>query len=305
MAVALVMVGLVFLVIPQPLRWFDAVLAFSMFFNIAVPAFVYIMALLFIQIVRTKRQSLQTMLAWSLATGLRVWLVFYVSLVIKYNLKTMAGVWNPTLHDQALYQFDRWLAPTVSWLVRGLEWFDQIYDLAPWYALVYQFLFLLTFIIASYISPRIFRELFAATIILLFLGVIGYLLLPAVGPFIFKAPHSPYQQLALQQMFFKYTTYVNSGGVNYIPSYLTQALAAMPSLHVAYTSLFVYFIWRQARSWLIVYLPLALFIVVEALYTKFHYLLDLIVGAELAAIAIILAHWIYVIRDHQLAQAVD
>lgn len=303
-AIALAVIGVVFALSPQTLRWYDSALGFIMYFNLVIPAFVYSIAVFLYQVIRFPHTSkkISTLLWKSFGHGLRVWIVFYAALVITFNVKMNVGIWRDVLYDPSLYRIDQWLAQWFSWFSQWHLWLDGIYDVSSLYTLLYQGLFLASFIIMTFISQRAFRELFSATIIALLIGNVVYVLLPALGPFLFSDPHSPFMQEVFQGMYMKYYIYVSSDGLSYVPTFLVQGLAAMPSLHIANTIVFVYFIWRYARYALIVYIPLTLFIAVEAVYTRFHYVLDLIIGIELACIAIMLARLIYAYCDRRYIQ---
>lgn len=293
--IALPILGLVLQFTGPTIQWYDPLLAFDMFNSLVVPAFIYGVTLFMYEVIRHHHLKIKitTLIAKSFGRGLRVWIIFYLALIIKFNVKMNIGVWRNVLYDPTLYLIDHWLGQGFHWFVQWHHWLDGIYDVTPLYTLFYQMLFLGTFVILSLVSERAFRELFAATIFMLLLGCTGYILWPALGPFLYDAPQSPYMQTVFEHMFARYQLYVSHDGSSYVPAFLTQGLAAMPSLHMANTAVFVYFIWKYARWALIVYLPVAVFIAIEALYTKFHYFLDLIVGLELACIAIILARGVY------------
>src|SRR3546814_14627541 len=68
--------------------------------------------------------------------------------------------------------------------------------------------------------------------------------------------------------------------------YLVSAVAAMPSLHIASSAVFVHYAWKHERWLCWFYLPLFGFIMFEALATRWHYLVDVIAGLGLTALAI-------------------
>ena len=78
----------------------------------------------------------------------------------------------------------------------------------------------------------------------------------------------------------------------------------MPSLHVASSAVFVYYALKHERWLGICYLPLFTFIFFEAMATRWHYLIDLIAGLGLTALAIWICALIFKpIEQHHQARA--
>jgi membrane-associated phospholipid phosphatase len=77
-----------------------------------------------------------------------------------------------------------------------------------------------------------------------------------------------------------------AGGAGWIAanggSHITVGLAAMPSLHTGGAFLFLLFAWRHARVLVPVYAPLFAFIAIDAVASRWHYLVDLPAGIALA-----------------------
>lgn len=272
---------------PLPLRWMDPTLWFVFFARIGFAWFVFFAA----HFLWTKQ------LLRSFVLSTRVWLVFYLALIIHFNLKINVGVWRSTLYDASLYQIDQWLSPLIHALLWWHPYLDQLIDVTPAYAVVFEFSFLAAFLYLSIVNPGRFRLVFCATILTLLFGSILYVLLPAIGPFMYELPNSPYMRQVVVSMYQRYYSYVSTGGVHYPDSFLIQGLAAMPSLHLANSAVFTYFLMKQNRWVGSVALTLTVFIFIEALYTKFHYSLDLIFGLLVAALAIVLTYLLYARRS--------
>ena len=296
--------AIVFVFSPIPWRWLDDALWFVLFKRLIFSWFVFWM-LLFLQkaIKPISFDQLGKMGLNSFLFATRIWVVFYLCLIIHFNIKINVGLWRDTLYDPALYQFDQFS----DWFIQAvLFWHPTVdgwFDLAPWYGVVYEFSFLFTFALFALVRRSAFRLMFGATVMTMLLGSLFYILLPAVGPFLYDTPASPYMQQVLPIMYEKYFSYVASDGQYYIPTFLIQGLAAMPSLHIAQILVFTYFIWRHLRWLSVLYIPITLFIFAEAMYTKYHYLLDLVIGAELAIIGIILTFILYEWRARSLLPA--
>ena len=269
--------AIVFLFLPQPLRWSDPVLNKSLIQRLVLPMFMYLMAVFLWRIPRLRAQDSISLVFWkAVEHSLRLWGAFYLVLIVHFNIKINVGVWRHTLYDPGLLAIDRWLGQWFNWFSAWHAWVNQFYDLTLLYGFVFEAMFLFSFIILRLgQTERKFREMFAAIILVNLLGTVGYVLWPALGPFIADTPASPYMQEVFAHMYTKYYAYVSSTGLNYTPSFLTQGLAAMPSLHIGNAVVFTYFIWRDKRRWLSLYLMVCGFIAIEALYTRFHYFIDL------------------------------
>ena len=75
--------------------------------------------------------------------------------------------------------------------------------------------------------------------------------------------------------------------------YLATGLAAMPSLHVASSAVFVYYAWVYERRLCWLYLPLFLFIMNEAVASRWHYVVDIVAGIGLTAVAVFIVEYFF------------
>ena len=180
-------------------------------------------------------------------------------------------------------------APTV-WLQdhlwRGsldLQW----YDYATW--LVYVSYFLATYLVAGFLwffARGLFRRFVAMVSLLALMGFATYALFPAAPPWMAS-------ELGALEPTTRSIGYI----WNHIPiayfntlfdrgSGYSNLVAAVPSLHAAYTLLIALFLWRLAPRWgrvlLAVYPPAMAFALV---YTAEHYFSDVLVGWVYAVIA--------------------
>ncbi|MXO74931.1 hypothetical protein GRI40_06815 [Altererythrobacter aerius] len=141
-------------------------------------------------------------------------------------------------------------------------------------------------------SRAIFRELIVSAMLLQILGSLAYLVAPALGPFLYEPGVEP--PVSGAQAYMLEAWHANrDGGAAWLRDHgsgsLTVGLAAMPSLHAGGSFLFVIFAWRHARPLLAVMLPLFAYILVAAVATRWHYVVDLPVGIALAWCAAALA----------------
>lgn len=293
--VVLACVLLAFSFYPFSMIWFDARQSIYIIMRLALPALLF-WILRFFQL-SLRKPILPHALRISAWEALRVWVVFYLALVVHTNVKINIGLFNPALHDASLFAIDNWLLQFTSPLALAHAWLDAHVDVTQYYIVVYELMFMISFVVHFLKDHKQFRMMFAATIFTLLIGTGVYIVLPALGPFIYILPQSPHMQQVVNSMLDGYMQYNASGGTVYQPGMIIQGLAAMPSLHIANAFVFVWFAYKYARRLLWLYIPALVFIAVEAVYTRLHYTLDLVIGLEIAVIGIVLATGIYQLRE--------
>ncbi|MDP3970799.1 MAG: phosphatase PAP2 family protein [bacterium] len=300
-----IFIGVVFLVLPYEFRWFDNGLTVFWIHRLFAPAISFFIIIFFIAVFKDikykKNQTITHLLAITLLDATRIYIIFYIALMIHFNIKIHIGLFRDALYDPALHVVDLWLMQYFGFLSDIMVNIHEVMDLSPLYFLIYELMFLLTFIALYIRNKKQFRLLFCATIITTLLGTLGYYLFPAIGPFLYDQPHALYMQESIADMWANYLAFIASGGMDYKFGLLIKGIAAMPSLHTANAIVFTFFAWKYARYLLIFYIPFTIFILIEALFTKFHYFLDLVLGAEIAAIAIITTYILYHLRGRYFA----
>jgi hypothetical protein len=221
-------------------------------------------------------------------------LCYVVVMVVHFNLKLWVPYVRADSYDPLLWQIDQQARPLVDLCMAIRRVLIPL--LQPWTGL-----YLWSFMVMFYISfgyhairtPEVFRKLFLAALFLQGMGAIGYLLMPAVGPFIYEAGISAGINAAQQQMLEMRQLSVAAGPhwlADNASANLFGGLGAMPSLHAGCSSLFLWFAWHHGRVLLPTYIPIFAFILVTAVASRWHYLIDLPVGIALARLAIHLAH---------------
>jgi membrane-associated phospholipid phosphatase len=124
-----------------------------------------------------------------------------------------------------------------------------------------------------------FRDLSLAITITAFLGYLGYLAVPAIGPYMFQTGVYPDR---LPQC-----------GHNPLLATINglkgRARDCFPSLHTAMTTVLLGLMWRDARRLFWGYLPVALGLYLATLYLRVHYAVDVVAGFVLAALSLTLA----------------
>ena len=213
------------------------------------------------------------------------WLPFALVLWAYDLLRGMADdLWFST-HYLPQLRVDEWLAagtaPTV-WLQQHL-WQGpgqlQWYDYASW--LVYVSYFLSTYILAGafwFFAPARFRRYVGAVALMAMMGFLTYALFPAAPPW-----------MASQAGHLEPTTRITGYVWSEIPiahfnslfergSQYANPVAAVPSLHAAYTLLIVMFLWRYCGRFapLLALYPLAM--AFALVYFAEHYFSDILLG---------------------------
>lgn len=175
------------------------------------------------------------------------------------------------------------IVPTV-WLQERL-WYGasdiRWYDYAAW--AVYVSYFLATYLLAAALwflaRPR-FRRYAAAVVLLAAMAFVTFALFPAAPPWLASregeladttrligpiSAHVPFLSFSFEGLYERGTEYANP-------------VAAVPSLHAAYTLLFSLYLWsfaRRAKPLVAAYPPAMAFALV---YTAEHYLVDILLG---------------------------
>lgn len=223
------------------------------------------------------------------------WLPFALVLWAYDLLRGMADdLWFST-HYLPQLRIDEWMgggiAPTV-WFQERL-WHDpahlQWYDYASW--LVYVSYFLSTYLLAAalwFFAPARFRRYVATVAFMAMMGFLTYALFPAAPPW-----------MASQAGHLEPTTRITGYVWSEIPiahfnslfergSQYANPVAAVPSLHAAYSLLIVMFLWRYAGRFapLLALYPLAM--AFALVYFAEHYLSDILLGWIYA----VFAYWV-------------
>ena len=126
---------------------------------------------------------------------------------------------------------------------------------------------------------QLFRDFLVSLCVTTLLGYTGYLLVPAVGPYLFQPQLFPDR--------------LPGGGLKNTESVILTldalkgyARDCFPSLHTAHTTVVLAFAWRFSRKAFFAYLPVALGLYVSTMYLRMHYAVDVAAGFTTAALAI-------------------
>jgi membrane-associated phospholipid phosphatase len=188
------------------------------------------------------------------------------------------------------------MAPTVRlqdwlWDAAHLHW----YDYAAWS--VYVSYFVATYLVAAllwFFARHRFRRYVGCVALLAGMAYVTFALFPAAPPWLASregelehttrligpiSAHIPFLSLSFEGLFERGWEYANP-------------VAAVPSLHAAYTLLITLFLWRSSR-WgrpLLALYPVAM--AFALVYTAEHYVVDVLIGWIYTLVAVALVAWI-------------
>lgn len=216
----------------------------------------------------------------------RDWLPFLVILLMYYSL------WGNATHllvthdrdatliaiDQRLFGFQasvalqRFVTPALtSWME-----FSYIFHL-------FNIPIVACFIYACRPRAR-FREMMAGLIVVTFLGLMGYVLVPAIGPM--YTLHSRYA-VALSTPL---------AALNRQMEFMDFARVrrdVFPSLHVGISFVVWLYAWRNSKRLFWILSPFILSLWVSTVYLRYHYLIDCVAGFVLAPLSFAIANWLF------------
>ncbi|MBJ7438241.1 MAG: phosphatase PAP2 family protein [Sphingopyxis sp.] len=226
---------------------------------------------------------------------------YVVVLFAHFNIKLWIPHINSVSYDSLYWQTDVWAAPLIFWCIemrKSILWLIPFE--ANFYMISFVVLFYCSFLYHAIKTPGQFGKLMVAVLLLQSLGTFAYLIAPAVGPFIFETGINPMVTTGQHAMLD-----FHRGSVNHGPDWIAQhggaqftaGLAAMPSLHSAGAFLFFLFAWQHGKILAPLYSLILLFILVTAVASRWHYLIDVPAGVALAWVAYRLADYLTQRKD--------
>src|SRR6516162_1197403 len=216
----------------------------------------------------------------------RDWFPFLVILLMYYSL------WGDATHllvtkdrDAALIALDQKLFGFQASV--ALQRFASA-PLTAWMQFAYAFHIWNVPLVACFVylrRPRArFREMMCGLVLISFLGLVGYLLVPAIGPM--YTLRNQYtvglsQPLAIfnRQMDFM--------------DYARIQRDVFPSLHVGISFVVWLYAYRNSSRLFWILMPLVLSLWVSTVYLRYHYLVDCVTGLILAPVCFGLANWLF------------
>lgn len=221
------------------------------------------------------------------ATGFLVAMPCYVTILFAhFNIKLWIPHINPVQFDDFYFAIDQALRPLIDLCIFvRLYLFGFISYESNFYMTSFIAMFYCSFLYHAIKTPRHFRPLVVAVLLLQSLGGLSYLIAPAIGPFLFERgvdPSISEGQLGMLEIYRQSVAVGPDWIAQHGSTYFTAGLAAMPSLHAAGAFLFFLFACRHGRILVPLYSIILFFILTTAVASRWHYLIDLPVGMALA-----------------------
>jgi len=160
--------------------------------------------------------------------------------------------------------------------------------LTAWMELAYVFHIFNIPIVACFIyvwrSREHFREMMSGVLVVTFFGLIGYLLVPAIGPlYTLRDQYTVPLRVPLE---------VVNRQIEFM-DYARIKRDVFPSLHVGISFVVWLYAYRNSRRLFWILAPLVLSLFVSTVYLRYHYLVDVVAGLLLAPLCFFLANWLF------------
>jgi membrane-associated phospholipid phosphatase len=216
----------------------------------------------------------------------RDWFPFIIVLLMYYSLWGSATLlFFSHDRDAMLLNWDKWLfgiEPTI-YLQRLIS-----PPLTAWMQFSYTFHLYVMPIVAGFIymfRPRArFREMMCGLVVISFIGTLGYMIVPAIGPM--YTLHSVYTTPLSQPLA------AFSRPIQFI-DFARVRRDCFPSLHVGISFMVWLYAWRNSKALFGVLCPFILSCWFSTVYLRFHYAVDCLAGFVLAPLCFLLANWLY------------
>jgi membrane-associated phospholipid phosphatase len=143
-------------------------------------------------------------------------------------------------------------------------------------------------IVACYIYVRRerarFREMMCGLIVIFFFGLLGYVLVPAIGPVYtlrdqYTVPLTQSLEVFTRQMEFM--------------DFARIQRDVFPSMHTAVSFIVWLYAYRNSRRLFLLLAPFILSLWVSTVYLRYHYLIDVVAGLVLAPLCFYAANWLF------------
>ena len=236
-------------------------------FNVII--FILVLAVL----VRTSRRNIYLIL--------RNWAPILICLITYENLGNLIHYINPHDKDIVIIQMEEWIfgvSPNL-YLERFIRpWLSEI--MHSFYTSYYPFCPIIGAVLYLNRQYSEFRDVMVSVVIAFYLGFLGYVLVPVVGP-----------RFAMAHLFtvdVKGVTLLSSQIAHYINLLESTRRDCFPSLHTAITFLVTMWAFRYHRWLFYIMAPICAGLLLSTVYLRYHYVIDVVAGILLA----LFAYWI-------------
>jgi hypothetical protein len=229
-----------------------------------------------------------------ITTDLTYIMLFVVVIYFHFSIKMWMPLLNSRMYDDSYFRIDQDLWPVMAGLERIRAALASVLPAADqWYQGAQLGLFIGSFWIHGLGDRRWHHHNVTALLLNLMIGPLAYLLAPAVGPFIFEAGPNRAATAAQQAMYAQFSDLVAQGPswlIAHGGQYFTAPLAAMPSLHVSAACIVSYYALKARSRFAPLMVFFAVWIFIDSVVSRWHYLVDLPAGILLAVVAIAIAN---------------
>ncbi len=217
---------------------------------------------------------------------IRDWFPFLIILLMYYTLWGDATLMMVTTdRDQALMAIDQRLFGFQASLIlqRIISPRMTAYMTFAYFFHIINIPLVACFIYVWRPRPR-FREMMSGLMVVSFLGLLGYLLVPAIGPM--------YTLRNQYTVPLSHSIWMFNRDVDFM-DFARIRRDVFPSLHVAISFVVWLYAYRNSKKLFWILSPLILSLWLSTLYLRYHYLIDVVAGLILAPLSYLLGNWLY------------
>lgn len=217
---------------------------------------------------------------FTLLKVVRNWIPVVIVLMAYENLGNLVRFINPHDADPVLKRIDEFIFLGVNptlWLEQWIRpWFSEI--MHSCYTSYYPFLPIIGFVLYVSSDYYRFRDVMVSITLGFYLGYIGYLLVPAVGPRFYMAD--------MFTLDVKGMTMLSDRVREMINMLESTRRDCFPSLHTGITVIVTAYAWKYKRWLFWCFLPVTIGIIMATVYLRYHYVIDVFAGLALAAFCV-------------------
>jgi membrane-associated phospholipid phosphatase len=216
----------------------------------------------------------------------RDWFPFLVILLMYYSL------WGDATHLLTSHDRDHELVVLDQELfgVQASVWMQRFVSptLTAWMQFAYFYHVLNIPVVACFVylrRPRWrFREMMTGLIVVCFFGLLGYLLVPAVGPLYTLRDQYTVPLTQPMALFNRQVEFMDFARIR---------RDVFPSLHVGISFVVWLYAFRNSRRLFWIISPLILSLWISTVYLRYHYVVDVIAGLILAPLCYLLSNFLF------------
>ena len=229
--------------------------------------------------IKTKQFKPQEMLAGSVIL-LRILLATCAATYIMLLFKWWSHLGGAS-YDETYYAIDNQFSGVVTFFMDVSKWLGFSDDM---YFYLFTLMFISGYMVVMVLSPAWFCRMLTASIAVMVIGGIAYVIAPAYGPFLYR--DNAFFMDVQAEMRLATDAFRQSKGMDFDALKFEYVLGAMPSLHIAHSVIIALYASALNKRLAIPYGLILIYILIHASVTGFHYLIDIPAGLLVALAAI-------------------